>query len=296
MNLLTGLALRRENAKAIARQKAGARQLVPEHLSDLTRLGERSALIIAAHPDDEAIGAGALLAKMSRVGLVTMTDGAPKKGLADRVAGFQSRSDYSKARRREAHAALALLGRDVVPCINLNVSDQQSVYKLPSLVPKLMRYLTQTGYDYVITHAYEGGHPDHDTAALAVQAACTLLRRSGAAVPTRVEMTGYHAKGDGLAYGLFLPHPDAGQVVSFPLGESERDLKRKMFRCYLTQRPVLAPFPLDTERFRLAPRYDFRLPPHGGPLAYERYNWEIDGAIWRRAALRALTTLTLLDG
>lgn len=270
--------------------------VAPCAFADLGRLSEGAALVIAAHPDDEVIGAGALLSHLPRAGVVTITDGAPKTGSGARIAGFRNSSEYAKARRREAREALALLDRDLAPCINLKLSDQQSIYGLQRLVSKLLRFLTRARYDYVITHPYEGGHPDHDAAAFAVQAACTLLWRWGLNAPTRVEMTSYHAKDDQLAYGDFLPHPDAGPTVSFLLDKEEKHLKQKMFRCHQTQARVLSAFPLDAERFRLAPDYDFRLPPHDGALVYERYNWKIDGTNWRREATRALADLNLLDG
>jgi hypothetical protein len=60
-----------------------------------------------------------------------------------------------------------------------------------------------------------------------------------------------------------------------------------------SQREVLRAFPVDTERFRPAPRYDFSRPPHVGPLLYESRGRGVTGAQWRslaqaQAALGAL--------
>jgi hypothetical protein len=47
------------------------------------------------------------------------------------------------------------------------------------------------------------------------------------------------------------------------------------------------------ERFRAAPRYDFRLPPHPGPLHYDMQPWGITGEQWRGLAQAALEQLHL---
>lgn len=44
----------------------------------------------------------------------------------------------------------------------------------------------------LVTHAYEGGHPDHDAAAFVARAALDLLRRSGRPAPRLLEMALYH--------------------------------------------------------------------------------------------------------
>jgi hypothetical protein len=56
---------------------------------------------------------------------------------------------------------------------------------------------------------------------------------------------------------------------------------------------VLAHEPLDVERFRVAPAYDFRRPPHAGRLHYERWGWAISGARFRFLASEALGKLGL---
>jgi hypothetical protein len=77
------------------------------------------------------------------------------------------------------------------------------------------------------------------------------------------------------------------------LSREERGLKRQMLNCFVTQRDVLEPFGVDWELFRPAPAYRFDLPPHRGRLWYERFDWGIDGARWRRCAREALRTLHL---
>ena len=72
--------------------------------------------------------------------------------------------------------------------------------------------------------------------------------------------------------------------------------KRRMIDCFTTQRWLLEKFAIAVERFRLAPDYDFRRPPHPGELHYETLGWGISSADWRHTAAEALARLGLADG
>jgi LmbE family N-acetylglucosaminyl deacetylase len=144
----------------------------------------------------------------------------------------------------------------------------------------------------VITHPYEGGHPDHDSACFAVQAACALLRRAGGPCPDLLEITSYHAGPDGdLRVGAFLPGGPA--AVTLALTAAQRRTKRRMLDRHQSQRQVLAGFKAEMERLRLAPAYDFLRPPHPGPLWYEQFAWGTDGEGWRQRAAAAVVELGL---
>jgi hypothetical protein len=65
------------------------------------------------------------------------------------------------------------------------------------------------------------------------------------------------------------------------LSPEEQAIKTQMFAAYPSQAEVLKNFPVSEEMFRDAPTYNFRLPPHEGPLLYERWGWGISGAEWR---------------
>ena len=91
--------------------------------------------------------------------------------------------------------------------------------------------------------------------------------------------------------GRFLPSGPAPTVVA--LADEERARKRAMLDCFASQKETLAPFGAEVERFRPAPIYDFRRPPHEGTLHYERLGFPIDGARWRKLAIMTLTLLGL---
>jgi LmbE family N-acetylglucosaminyl deacetylase len=208
-----------------------------------------------------------------------VTDGAPRDFADWRV--------YAERRKREATAALAVLGRESLRIQCLGIPDPEVIFKIVDLTQELTDLLTN--YDFVVTHAYEGGHPDHDATALGVHAACRRIQESGGEPPSIFEMTGYHGLGsEDYVRGVFVPHPDAGAVAELILTPAERHLKSRMFACHASQRAVLKMFSLEVEKFRAAPHYDFLTPPHGDRLLY-------DGPQWHDAAEQGLSRLGLLD-
>jgi LmbE family N-acetylglucosaminyl deacetylase len=259
----------------------------------LDDLPYRSALVVVAHPDDEVLAAGVLLGRLPHAGVICVTDGAPLDERYARAAGFDNRLDYALARRKEAGTALAILQRDIAPMQNLGVVDQQGIFSVVSLSRYLMQRM-RSGYDCVITHAYEGGHPDHDATALAVHAACALISKKGGAPPAIVEAALYNAPDEVFTYSEFVPHADAGSPVSFALSPEEQALKRQMLACHHTQSEVFAAFNLEREIFRIAPRYHFSAPPHAGDVGFNQFSWGLDGKMWRSRAWDAMRELDLL--
>jgi LmbE family N-acetylglucosaminyl deacetylase len=268
--------------RALRSRSRPARAVLP-----LEDLPSQPALVVVAHPDDEAIAAGALLARLPRAGVICVTDGAPRRGNFARDAGFDNWMDYAAARRREAEAALALLSRAIAPMHNLGIADQEAVFNLVATSRHLAHRL-KPGFTHVITHAYEGGHPDHDSVAFCVHAACALVAKDGTTPPVIVEAPLYNAPAGTFVHNRFLPHGDAGPVAVFRLSSAEQDLKRRMFECHVTQRNVFPDFDLNEEKFRQAPRYHFAAPPHPGDAGYNQYMRPFTGRVWRRHAWQAM--------
>ena len=237
-------------------------------------------MIVAAHPDDETIGAGALMGRLGRVTVVHTTDGSPRDLSDARRAGLRSRQDYARVRREELERALRVAGVDPANAVCLGFTDQETMLNLPELCGRVREEIARWRPDVIVTQPYEGGHPDHDSTAFAVQMA------ADGSVPV-FEMTSYHAGAcGGLETGVFLGNGEAPVVCGLSAEDGVR--KARMLECFRTQREVLSQFAVVAEQFRRAPIYDFATSPHSGTLHYERLPWGITGERWRQLAAQCL--------
>ncbi len=243
---------------------------------------EMPILVVAAHPDDEAIGMGASLGLCRDLTIAHLTDGAPRDGADARAAGFVTTQDYAAARRAELAAALRAGGVQA-RLTELGVPDQRAAFEMRRLAEGLATLLRRLRPACIVTHAYEGGHPDHDTACLVARLACHAQEEP----PGLLEMTGYFANPTGeMIVGGFLGEPAA---LVATLNPEERARREAMLDCFVSQRATLAPFRgMEAECFRLSPPYDFSAAPNPGTLWYERYDWGITGETWRTLAVEAL--------
>jgi len=246
-------------------------------------------LVVAPHPDDEVLGAGIWMTRHadSEIYIVHLTDGSPYDLVDARAAGLSTREEYAITRRAEFFDACHLLPVPTAHCLEFPFVDQDLWRNLPDLVREVERLISVLKPDLVLCPAYEGGHPDHDSAAFAV----SVVRRTGAAFEAW-EFPLYHAGSGGeMIAGHFVEGADGGcEVISF--SSEERDLKRKMVESFPTQLAFLRRFPLESESFRLMPGYDFTRPPHPGSLLYEQWGWGITGEAWRQRAKAAEFALT----
>jgi LmbE family N-acetylglucosaminyl deacetylase len=171
----------------------------------------------------------------------------------------------------------------------LGIVDQEAVWHVAEITRAVTGLVRELRPAVVITHAYEGGHPDHDATALAVHLGRRILRDALLPAPSLLEFAGYHdPDGSGrLETMAFLPGSEV-RTVTAELDLAEQELKRRAVACHATQAEVLRWFPLDRERFRGAPAYDFLAPPHPWRPFYERFVTGLDGAGWRALAAEAL--------
>lgn len=183
------------------------------------------------------------------------------------------------AREREAESirAMAIVG---IPRDNLRffrLPDGDALDHLDEIVDRLARLLQGRDFRSVFVPAFEGGHPDHDTAQLA--AALALKQHPGKT--TLFEFPLYNRyKTRLLRVGEFIPGTTPLRMT--PVSFRDRLLKRKLAGVFASQRwltmPLLGvrggPLLLHTrgEPFRRVPAgRDYTRRPHPGRLAYEYY-------------------------
>lgn len=247
-------------------------------------------LVVVAHPDDEAIGAGVLLAGLPDAVVVHVTDGAPRDNRAAKRRGYANRDAYADARRTEVLDALALAGIDESRVRCLGMVDGEATLRMVELCHRVIDLIIELDPEIVLTHPYEGGHTDHDATAFAVHLACGILRREGLPAPVILELASYHNRNGKRVRSRFLPRKGVPERA-LEFTPEEQLLKIRMFEQFVSQRECLSAFPVTAERFRVAPRYTFTTPPHEGALDYERFCAAICGEEWRARAAEALEVL-----
>ena len=199
-------------------------------------------LVLVAHPDDEVISVSAALCCLEDVVLVQLTQ--------DTEAREQERSAAECA----AHWSFPVW---------MGGSAFRQAHQSAARLYELVRDLVQ-GADVIWTHAYEGGHLDHDTAAW-------LGQFVGAAI-LRLEFASYHATATGQAFGDFWPDPTHPSVTIDVTGE-RWTRKRAGLAAYGSQAHILRKFPHpNQEVYREAPVYDFTK-----PAPPPRSRWDLKG-------------------
>jgi LmbE family N-acetylglucosaminyl deacetylase len=244
-------------------------------------------LVLAAHPDDETIGASLLLSRFPQSTVAFLTDGAPRDTSLWSTGANGSRADYARTRKQEALRALHYAGVSAQGIVWLQAVDQEAAFEMSVLAHQFANLLAEMRPAVVVTHPYEGGHPDHDCAAVVARIAIATSLLDHKSRPVLLEMTSYHAQEGRCVTGEFL-RPGSSPEIGLEFSRSDRDRKRNMMDAYASQRLVLEHFPIDQERLRLAPEYDFSEPPHEGKLWYECMGWPMTGGRWRELATSAI--------
>ena len=141
-----------------------------------------------------------------------------------------------------------------------------------------------------MTHAVEGGHPDHDAVAFTVRAAAALCARAGHTISI-VEMPYYRVGVLGIVHQKFVP--SIGRQIRVRLEPCEQERKREMFAAHASQASVLASFSVTEEKYRDAAPFDFRTLPNGSRLLYDQYSSRLTGERWLALAAAASRDLNL---
>ena len=251
----------------------------------------RPTVVVAAHPDDEIIGLGTLLPKLQRLkAVIHLTDGAPRIGPDIQNAGCRDWLEYAALRRKESEQAITKAGLPPMRRMCLWCPDQRAAFAIARNAIRLAFIFRSLRPAFVLTHSYEGGHPDHDACAAAVYGAVGLLKRSGRSAPGILEFTSYHLNSYGMETECFITCSKRPPLLH-ALSPEERKVKLELFSSFASQQNVLAAFPCSNEPVRVAPKYDFARPPYTGKLFYEQFDWGLSGRQWRRLAKQAFTKL-----
>jgi LmbE family N-acetylglucosaminyl deacetylase len=246
--------------------------------------------VIVAHPADEIVGAGCLISKLIDVTILHVTDGAPCDMRDVAAAGFGERADYAEARRQECLAALAMANVSEDRVVDFAIPDRTAAHCLAKLTRRIMTFLQESEADIVVTHPYEGGHPDHDATAFATHAAMRLTKENGLRPPVLFEMALHPDKDFKAKLQEFLTDCER-ETTTLLLDKRAEELKRRMFACLATQRESLEASPIGPEKFCQYSEYDFSLPPKRGKLFYESFDWAPRSEEWQALASQALSIL-----
>jgi LmbE family N-acetylglucosaminyl deacetylase len=247
-------------------------------------------MVVGAHPDDETAFAGFRLPRLAAAQFVCVTNGSPRDGV-DAARNGLTADGYAHARARELQEVLGSCGIGPGQIRILGYTDQEAALHLAEITRLLAALFQERGIEAVLTHPYEGGHPDHDATAFAVHAAAALLAQRGQRAPGIVEMACYHEGKEGLRAGAFLGVGPDDTIIH--LSPEEQARKRALLDRFVTQRHTLPYLPVAVECFRRAQAYDFLQPPHAGPLHYERQPWGMTGERFRALVAQALQELGL---
>jgi LmbE family N-acetylglucosaminyl deacetylase len=123
--------------------------------------------------------------------------------------------------------------------------DQHLFEQLPEALTSLNEFVCRFSPDFIVTHAYEGGHIDHD--------ACHFLAMHIARTHSLMLMefpSYWKAEDGGDIFQQF--RTTRNNEVILNLSEHETEVKRQMLACYRTQQTLTPVFHLHTERFRPA--------------------------------------------
>ena len=221
--------------------------------------------VVVAHQDDESIAFGGQISRFPGCMMVHVTDGAPEDPKEWQAKGFESQAAYADVRNREVNTALDIAGH-TGPRESLNVTDQKVALQLAESAKTLATLFIKQGTKFALTHAYEGGHPDHDAVTFAVHAAKELMKQENLTL-TIIEAPLYRREGSESVWQQFVPM-EGTQEFALELNDEQRALKPQLFTAQPSQGKVFGHISMDTERLRAAPEYDFRQPANGGNLSH----------------------------
>jgi LmbE family N-acetylglucosaminyl deacetylase len=219
-------------------RSSGLLAALPRALPDELRPAGR-VVVVAPHPDDETLGAGATLAAWAATGDLPVTVVAVTDGEGSHPGSPTLRpAELAERRHTERHRALAALGLADATMVRAGLPDG-GVAGHRGVLTDLLDELLRPG-DTLLAPLPGDGHPDHDAVA---GVADEVAARHG--------VTRWH-------YAVWLWHwaePDAGDreergvprdgAVAVSLPEAAQRAKRDAVACFTTQVQPLSADPRD---------------------------------------------------
>jgi LmbE family N-acetylglucosaminyl deacetylase len=201
--------------------------------SGLAALGRvRSAVILAAHPDDEVLGAGGLISMLAVSGaqlrVVAVTDGERSH------RGHASRKALARRRTAETAAALHALGARATEVVRLGLPDSGLAARPDELTAAIAPLVA--GFDLCLSPWDGDLHADHEVVGRAARATAT-----GPLLQFPIWMWHWATPGD--------PRVPWTGALRIPLPPNTANRKRAAINCFASQLedrghglgPVLAP-------------------------------------------------------
>lgn len=226
-------------------------------MTDSERLldGHYKTLLLVAHPDDESISSSFFLQRQQHSYVAFATSGGYTTPDRLNRVHLPSLSAYASKREEEALNALRLVpgteGREF-----FRLPDSRLHQHLAEFFKMLSDAVQRHKSDFLLTHALEGGHSDHDCCSFM---ASRIRERFNVNV---WEMPTYHRQGFRILSQEFREGTDDTTVVATP-SEMERTTKRAMLECHNTQATlnVFGELGIDVaapELYRLQRAYDYQ--------------------------------------
>jgi LmbE family N-acetylglucosaminyl deacetylase len=189
-------------------------------------------VVVAAHPDDETLGAGGLMAEASRRGIavdvVVATLGEASHPLSSTITPER----LSRWRAREVAGAVGLLAPRAVLHL-LHLPDGRLEQHVPAVTARVAGL---AGAGSLVVAPWVGdGHPDHTAAGLGAARAAADVRARSLEYP--VWAWHWSAPGD--------PRVPWQQMVRHPLTPAARRLKRRALALHRSQTRPLSDQPGD---------------------------------------------------
>lgn len=223
----------------------------PSRLTELTGFsGHDRVLVVAPHPDDEAIATGGLLQVVSAARaacrVLVVTDGDnnpwPQRWIERRWRiGVDDRARWGAQRRSEALAALEILGVPAAAARCLGFPDLGMTDLLMAGDARLLAQLSAQIADFAPTHlflpALGDRHPDHS--ALHVLVRLALLRHAGSPQLLTFGVHGAAPAGGEVVLNL-TPEQQATKYAAIMRHETQMRLSRRRFVAYARAREPFA--------------------------------------------------------